>query len=383
VARERKSEALNQTTREVVALEETPVVHLDGKDTLDLTRVIPGRINFIEKSARSQTVETLLAVLGGLRSAMLGKNLSQEGRRELEIRNAREFGVWFFDLDKKGGQEPPPGKWNPAGLMFDRQIVFLALGQLRARKKEKLPHVDIFTLANAYFLESQQWTYREIGKELELSTDQARNCCLRCHALLHHTQVAEAVPLRGRTKGPPRRKRLADDALACRNCRHLQADGLDCALFNFRQGSFKGSKPAVKLMLDGMLPLTLEEWPREPWVKYDENGHCSPTWDVADESREYGCPHLDKQLKAVTVRLREMLPRRSDLRSWEYRNDNAVEPSENRGDEQFERAQWTTLTTQLGDLRNALQEFWKREAGGSPLSSQVDEPSDDDPAMTP
>ncbi len=274
MARERKSEIL----------EATPIVHLVGKDALDYFMRNTGRINLVQKSARSQAVELLLAVLGNLREALSGQGLSPEGRRALEIRNAREFGVWFFNLDGQGGQKPPePGDWNSVGLTFDRQMAFFELGKLRAGEERELPHVNIFALANAYFLEREKkWTYPHIGKELGISVGQARDYCLRVHELLHGT---EAVPPKNK------RERLGADALACEDCRYSLTVAAErtCTLYKFH------------------------EKPPSSWGKL-MNAEYFPAWDVADEKRKYGCPDLDRHLNAVTLPLREMLERRSDLR---------------------------------------------------------------------
>jgi hypothetical protein len=285
VARERKSEVLDQPTCEIV-----------GKDALDyFMRNTPGRINKVQKSARSQAVELLLAVLGGLRN-VLGQKLSGEARRKLEFRNAEEFGVWFFYLDGRGGQRPPVrGEWNPIGVIFDRQIAFLETGKLREGKEGSLPHVDIFTLTNAYFLESQGRTYRQIGKDLGISVGQARDYCLRVHELLHGTEAV--VPKN-------KRERLGVDALACKDCRYSLAEassGTICTLFNFhvKPDENPDEKP--------------NDRPKSFWIKLTDT-ECYPAWNVADESRKYGCPDLDRHLNAVTLPLCETLSPQSDLR---------------------------------------------------------------------
>jgi hypothetical protein len=267
-----------------------PIVDLKGIEALQHLMKC-WRVEVRRESARDRIVQWHLAVLADLLSLF---SEDRQDREKLEARIAQRFGVWFLDLDRTEGQRcPVKGDWQPGGYIFGRRAVFV--DRLRCtRQLRRLPRLDIDIAANAYYLEQTarkgaHRTHSNIALELGLSRLQVTRHCAAVWALLHSK---ESTVRYGALSVPRRKMRAAADAIPCAQCQHLR-------------------EILVSRRIDG----AVQEVPERRCAKFEGTPAWNFTrWGFADESKSYGCSHLDRQLTAVTAPAEHIFKRPNDRR---------------------------------------------------------------------
>jgi hypothetical protein len=269
------------------------------------------RVVVRRESARDREVEWHLAVLADLQSLF---SEDRKDREKLEARIAQRFGVWFLRLDAAKGQRPPmKGDWQASSYIFDRRAAFIDRKRF-TEKLRRLPRFDIEDAANAYYLQQTsrkgaRRTHSNIALELGLSRLQVTRHCAAVWALLH---AEGSTGVRGTPESKPRRTyeselrptllrvprrktRAAADAVPCKECQHLR-------------------EILVSRRVDGVV----RKIPERRCAKFEGTSAWNFTrWGFADESKSYGCSHLDRQLAAVTAPADHTFKQPNDRRSTE------------------------------------------------------------------